>query len=244
MAVAADLQPIRERLAALLQIDDDAIFAQRAQDLAAQIDKLSKDILALPKCAQVLAETQIAALFTGLTQGQSARKSQLANGDVPGHDFHGNQWVQNATSNIKDVMSGKKEETVYGQVLPGTAAKIKAATGMDVSGHSHFIDKGALVHINRQHGVGHENQDDHLPITKDDIERIPQIVSNPDKVDNGGPSSRQKPTVKYTKKFPDGTTSYVEEEWSKEKLLATKTMYKKNAPGNSATPKGGVSHTS
>jgi len=33
------------------------------------------------------------------------------------------------------------------------------------------------------------------------------------------------PTIKYAKRFKD-TTYYVEEVWSKDKLLATKTMFK------------------
>jgi hypothetical protein len=72
-AVAADLQAFRERVAALLEIDDDNIFRERALDLKNQIEKLKKDILKLPKSAQVIAETQFAALFTGLTEADKRK---------------------------------------------------------------------------------------------------------------------------------------------------------------------------
>jgi len=76
--VAADLQPLRERLAALLQIQDDNHFAQRVKDFTTELEGLQSDMLALPKCAQVLAETQIAALFNGIAEGVKTHKSELS----------------------------------------------------------------------------------------------------------------------------------------------------------------------
>lgn len=146
-------------------------------------------------------------------------------GDLPGHEFHGNQFTE-SVGKVNDVMSGKIDEAAYAKVSPDTAAKIKAATGKDVSGYQHFIDHDALVHIDKQHGVGNEDQEGHLPITKDDVAKIPHIVANPDKVENGGMSQRGVQTVKYTKRF-NGTTYFVEEAWDKEGLLAAKTMFKK-----------------
>jgi len=58
-----------------------------------------------------------------------------------------------------------------------------------------------------------------------------------------GTTNRGLPAFKYFKKS-NGTTYYVEEHWAKEKVLAAKTMYKTKTPGESATPFGGVSHTS
>ena len=134
-----------------------------------------------------------------------------------------------AIQRLREVLSGKTDETVYAHVTPETATQIKAATGLDVSGSRHFVDRDALTHIHKQHGVGREDQPGHLPITQDDLERIPAIVAHPDKVENGGISGRDAQTIKYTKRF-NGTTYYVEEVWKKEKLLAAKTMFKKETP--------------
>jgi hypothetical protein len=75
-ALAHDLQAMRERVAALDQITDDNILRQRALDLVGQVDQLKKDLLHLPKAAQALAEVQIAAFMTGLTQGRKVAKAQ------------------------------------------------------------------------------------------------------------------------------------------------------------------------
>jgi hypothetical protein len=67
-AVAEDMQIVAEELESLLKIDDGRVLAQRAIALRDKIDVLKTDILHLPKSAQALAEVQIAALFTGLTE--------------------------------------------------------------------------------------------------------------------------------------------------------------------------------
>ena len=67
-AIAHDMQVIREECEALLKIEDDRVLAQRAVALSDKIESLKKDILQLPKSAQALAETMIAALMNGLTQ--------------------------------------------------------------------------------------------------------------------------------------------------------------------------------
>lgn len=68
-AVADDLQLVRERVAALMQISDPNLLRQRAVELSDEIEKLKADILKQPKAARALAEIQTAALFTGLTEG-------------------------------------------------------------------------------------------------------------------------------------------------------------------------------
>lgn len=94
-ALAHDLEIVREELEAISKVEDDRVFAQRAVAFKDRLDKLSRDILHLPKSAQALGETMIAALFTGLT---TKPRAQLANGDVPGHEFHGNQWTEAASA--------------------------------------------------------------------------------------------------------------------------------------------------
>ena len=107
----------------------------------------------------------------------------------------------------------------------GNRHRPRSGTGHDVSGYQHLIDRDALIHIQRQHGVGNEDQAGHEPVTADDIERIPEIVAKPDSVEDGGKSGRGLQTVKYSKRF-NATTYFVEEEWAKEKVLAAKTMWK------------------
>jgi hypothetical protein len=154
--------------------------------------------------------------------------SQFANSD-PGHAGRpGARGGSAPAFTVKDVLDGKADEAVYANVSAATVARIKAATGRDVSGFRHIVGRNAINHIHKQHGVGREDQEGHLPVTKDDIEKIPTIVSNPDTVEIGE-TARGLPAIKYSKRF-NGTTYYVEEEWTNEKLLAAKTMYKTKTP--------------
>lgn len=74
-ALATDLEHVRTLVAGLTQIGDDRILTQRALEVRDEIEKLKADILHMPRAARALAETMLAALFTGLTEKQpSTRK--------------------------------------------------------------------------------------------------------------------------------------------------------------------------
>ncbi|GEM_PF-1441144 len=75
-AIAYDLQVVREELEALLRIEDDRVLIQREAAFRARLDQLKQDILALPKSAQALGETMIAALFTGLTEKTTTKRAK------------------------------------------------------------------------------------------------------------------------------------------------------------------------
>ena len=242
--VHADLQHAAAKIQALLQIDDAEHFASKAKELSDAWEKITGNTLVAPSAADALAPIVATAFLKGL----SPDKDALANWDpdqprVPAGSPGGGQFAS-ARDKVAAVRDGKLDESAYAKVSPETALKIRAATGLDVSGHSHFIDHESVVHIHRQHGVGKEHQQGHLPVTKGDIEKIPDIVAKPDSVIIGTKSRRGLPSHVYSQRQSDGTIHYVEEHWRGDKLLAAKTMWKTSAPGNGATPFGGVLHTS
>ena len=237
--------PLLKRLEAIAAVDDAGIQQHMIEKLLKDFPSIANAIQSDDSLAKKLSPTLAGALLSGLkgkAEMVNSNDNHLPPGAGGGQFASGGAADGVAVAKVKSVLSGQSEEAVYAKVTPEVAAKIKAATGQDVSGYQHFIDHDALIHIDRQHGVGNEDQAGHLPVTKDDIEKIPAIVSAPDKVEKGE-TARGLAAIKYTKRF-NGTTYYVEEKWSKEKLLAAKTMYKTKTPGNSATPGGGVSHTS
>ena len=224
--------PLLKRLEAIAAVDDAGIQQHMIEKLLKDFPSIANAIQADDSLAKKLSPTLAGALVSGLkgkAEMANSNDNHLPPGTGGGQFASGNAAGGGAAvEKVKEVLSGKSDEAVYAKVAPDVATKIKAATGKDVSGYQHFIDHDALVHIDKQHGVGNEDQAGHKPITKDDIEKIPQIVASPDKVENGGISERGAQSVKYTKRF-NGTTYYVEEVWAKDKLLAAKTMFKKDS---------------
>lgn len=219
-AVLGEFQVINERLAAVAKIDDAGLQKQKLAAILADLDKLEKNLHHDPAVAQAIYKI----ISANLANGMAGEKPDFANGDVEGHEFHGNQYLE-AEGKIKAVLAGRSEEAVFASVSPEMAVKIKAATGMDFTGYKHLIDSEGLRHMVKEHGPGRETRSGQVPITREDILKIPQIVSNPDTIEKGGISERrQLQGVVFSKRF-NGTTYYVAEDWSREKVLVAKTLY-------------------
>jgi hypothetical protein len=101
------------------------------------------------------------------------------------------------------------------------ADAIKAATGLDVEGFSHTVEEDDLRHTWKRHGPSGTAD---CTVTKEDIERIPQIVMSPDEVRIG----KRPGTIEY-RKNEGGNWIVVEEERRTARLLIFKTMYKEKA---------------
>jgi hypothetical protein len=69
-ALAEDLQPIRDRLARILQIEDPDVLAARLRAFLDELPRLLKSINADPAAAKALEETMSAALLNGLAAGK------------------------------------------------------------------------------------------------------------------------------------------------------------------------------
>jgi phage gp29-like protein len=109
-AFAEDVQHVIERLAAILEIKDDALFKTKLERFLTDYPQLKKDVLADPAAARALQPIIATALANGLAskvqpaapklgEGGSPKskveaRQPLQAGDVEGHDFHGNQYVQ------------------------------------------------------------------------------------------------------------------------------------------------------
>lgn len=132
----------------------------------------------------------------------------------------------------------------YDRVSDDEARKIKAQTGLDVAGYTHSLDESAARHMLKEHGdPGRQAALGQLPLTEDDLTRLPGIVHNFDSVSRGN-KLRGLDTVIFSKIFPDGTHYFVEEVRTGRRKLAAKTMWKERAAAPRAAPEGGVAHTS
>ena len=73
-----------------------------------------------------------------------------------------------------------------------------------------------------------DRRDDQVPISEGDYERIPELLSDYDNIELGDPErNTERPSVVYTKKYPDGVLYGVEVVIEEDKKLHYKTGWKK-----------------
>ncbi len=128
----------------------------------------------------------------------------------------------------------KNEPKDLGEVSQTLADEIHAANpDMKVSaGTMQTIDQDQLNHALEEHGVGKETRPNQIPITKDDLKRIPDVLSDYDEIRRGlgKPDGKQQEGVIFCKKYDDGTVCCVEIDWFRRKdnrrELKFQTMWK------------------
>jgi hypothetical protein len=110
-----------------------------------------------------------------------------------------------------------------------------ASIGLDFAGLTHEVTNYFVNHDIKKHGNAKtEKARGQLAVTPVDIERISDIVKNPDYAIIGIKRNSEK-LIAYSKQCGEGTFIYYEEvlNSSKNKALRSKTMYKKmGAVGN------------
>jgi hypothetical protein len=147
----------------------------------------------------------------------------MANQSKPNH---GATIRSTSASSISEVVShgqtkDKKSWHNYATVTESVATKIKQDGGPDIRGYTHRIEAGIVRKILRKHST------DPLPITKDDFEKLPEIVSSPDLVaESPKKTGTGLAAIQYEKRC-NGTTFVVEEVRTGHGRLALKTMYKR-----------------
>jgi len=123
--------------------------------------------------------------------------------------------------------SNKAETYSLGKLTDIEVAILLEKTGLDLSGYERVIDKYGVLHAFVKHGNSKlEESRGQIAINLSDFELIPDIISNPDRIDFGELNSHGKMLIKYFKLF-DCEYIYIEEKRDGKKQLATQTFYKK-----------------
>ena len=94
-----------------------------------------------------------------------------------------------------------------------------ADTGIaDTQRYSHFISRFAAHHIYKEHGNAKtEEERGQIAVTAEDLTRIPDMVTSPDKIVTGFQSEQGAERVAYLKRFDDGLMVYIAEASRKKK---------------------------
>ncbi|MGO9370691.1 MAG: hypothetical protein ACLQBD_01165 [Syntrophobacteraceae bacterium] len=145
---------------------------------------------------------------------------------------------------IQDKSSGARKIDL-GSVGPQEATFLKDKTSQVVEGYKHVLDNYAIRHILKRHGNAEtEATRGQLPVTREDLAAIPEIIASPDDVAYMGKNSHGLDVIRYEKRI-NGKTYYFEEVRSGKRELAADTMYIKAATPRATSSEGeGVAHTS
>jgi hypothetical protein len=151
----------------------------------------------------------------------------------PYHDEKGRFAARNAAK-LKELYASalnRQDQDLKGHVIRGVtnveADKIKAATGIDVRNYQFTVTNTGLRHIHRSHGdPSTETAAGQIAITEQDILRIPEIISRPDRIAKATDTRMGDKAIVFEKRYRDGTIRYVAEVLVRGRLLNAKTMMK------------------
>ena len=132
--------------------------------------------------------------------------------------------IQNALIN-----KNSQGRTYLGDVSNKIADKVKSLFGFDVSDKRHVLADNDIRHMIKEHGNPIlEKQKGQIAITTKDIEKIPDILANYNRIVQGN-DNREGKTIRYIKKYSDNISYVVEVVPEKGRALKIKTMWKKPA---------------
>lgn len=158
-------------------------------------------------------------------------RNVIAGIDTTVKDFF-SRWKNGRKSHLGD----KLEKLYLGKVTDAARAKISSLLGYDVTSNDYIITSDGVKHVFDQHGdttkeVSHGN----IPLTDDIIEKLPEVLANPDSIELGHQEARGGRTgVVFKKAFPNGTIVYIQFDNSGRGTIEGKTIYAKKAATTSA----------
>lgn len=120
----------------------------------------------------------------------------------------------------------KVSKRTIDKVLEITSGKV------DLSEYKHVISSNSIYHARKGGHFEGNNFSDSLPLTKEDLLRVGDVVENWDDITFR--KRKNADTITYQKAYPDGTILYVEEILNgdgnrRPKRLASKTIYKRKS---------------
>ncbi len=128
---------------------------------------------------------------------------------------------------VLDNPSNIQEKYSLGEISDEQAKKIKEITGQDVRGYNRVIDNFGLQHIIKKHSnEKYEANRGQIHITKEDLEKIPEITNAPDDINLLSKSKRGGIVIQFIKRIGN-LFFYNEEIRTGKKELAPKTMFKR-----------------
>lgn len=144
-----------------------------------------------------------------------------------GKEESANQFIDKAIEDLQ--FTGSMDLNPLSQDEVDRISTIKK---IDVTGYKHELIASELRHFLKSHGGADEGKGKtQLPITKDDLKMIPEIIANYDDILDGG-VKKKKESIIYKKRV-NGTIYYVSVIGTQKGRLTPKTMWKESSYGAS-----------
>lgn len=152
--------------------------------------------------------------------------------------------IQNAI-----ISKNSRGRTYLGDVSTKIANTVKKLFGFEVSDRRHVLADNDIRHMIKEHGNPEiEKTKGQIAITTKDIEKIPDIINNYDRIMQGN-DNREGKTIRYIKNYSDNVNYVVEVIPEKGSALKIKTMWKKpvrvtnsqQTPSSTSKTKSGLS---
>jgi hypothetical protein len=133
-----------------------------------------------------------------------------------------------ATYVVGPIRHAARYNRAFREVHPNDREEIRALkAGIDVTGYMLIIDDQHLVHCKRQHGNrASEAKRGQLPISDDDICKLPQILGDPDAVEGGTSRRRGPPSALVTKALGNISYTVIVEARTQKRDLSFVTIFK------------------
>lgn len=148
-------------------------------------------------------------VITNEEEGQ--RVLEEANGKVMLNSMASS--LAKAASTIKDWLTNNKRGKTFRIELPlRTSRMVREVMGRDFK--SHNITANGIAHAQKNHGVnGAKLNEKSIPLTKEDMELLPYIMTAPDYVRRGSNDATGRASVRFYKELSNGYVVVAEKEY-------------------------------
>lgn len=223
MARAATQNPVQETAPARTEV------APAARTMADVLTGKNANV-ENPYSSGDYSSTYTAADGAAIRKDAKTFRNVVAGIDTSVKDFF-SRWRNGRKSHL-----GEKLEKLYlGKVTDAARQRISDLLGYDVTSKDYIITSDGVKHVFDQHGdAGKETARGNIPLTDDIIEKLPEVLANPDSIDLGHQESRgDRSGIVFQKAFPNGTVVYIQFDNSGRGTIEGKTIYAKKAATSS-----------
>lgn len=167
------------------------------------------------------------AVRAGLAEAYNPRQPR-----APKDSPSGGQWISSLGQGIRALVEHATPGASFRKTGAGAVnvRRVKAKTGIDLSGYKAIIDNHAMRHALKQHGAAAERLRGQIPITRADFQRVPMILRSGD-IRSGGVNRIGRKVIVFSARHAGERNWVSTEVRTGRKELAFQSMWKRKNRG-------------